>query len=61
MKEQIEKALQVLVGLPLWEAGRVVDLEWFEFGARRTVLEKDGRNRGKSREVGEYALHAQCA
>jgi hypothetical protein len=57
MKERIQKTLAVLIGQPLWSSGRAADLEWFAFGARRTV--KDSR--GKEREVGEYALHVQCA
>jgi hypothetical protein len=56
MKEKIEGALAVLVGLPLWSAGRVADLEWFQFGARHTVK----GFRGDEKEVGEYALHTQC-
>lgn len=56
MKERIQAALTVLVGQPLWSSGRAADLEWFEFGGRRTV--KDSR--GEEREVGDYALHVQC-
>ncbi len=41
----------------LWAAGRAADLAWFHFGQRRTV--KDFR--GNPKEVGEYALHLQCA
>lgn len=57
MKEEIQQALSVLVGLPLWSSGRAADLEWFEFGQRRTVT----GFRGETKEVGEYALHVQCA
>jgi hypothetical protein len=32
-------------------------LEWFQFGQHKTV--KDAR--GDTKEVGEYALHVQCA
>jgi hypothetical protein len=56
MKEQIQKALEVLNGKPLWSSGRAADLEWFQFGQRRTVT-----SRGQTKEVGEYALHIQCA
>ena len=31
--------------------------EWFQFGPRRTVTGA----RGQKKEVGEYALHVQCA
>jgi hypothetical protein len=57
MTNQIEQALGVLVGLPFWAVGRAVDLAWFEFGSRRTVKGfKD-----VEKEVGDYALHVQCA
>ena len=56
MKEQIQKALDSLIGMPLWSSGRAADLEWFHFGQRRTVTA-----RGRTKEVGEYALHVQCA
>jgi hypothetical protein len=57
MTNEIQKALSVLVGLPLLSLGRAVDLAWFEFGSRKTVKGP----RGDEREVGEYALHVQCA
>jgi len=46
----------VLIGKPLWSSGRAADWEWFQFGQRRTI---NARNHTK--EVGEYALHVQCA
>jgi hypothetical protein len=57
MREQVRKALDVLIGKPLWSSGRAADLEWFAFGERRTVK----GFRGEAKEVGEYALHIQCA
>jgi hypothetical protein len=57
MKKQVQHALEVLVGQPLWSSGRAADLEWFQFGPRRTVTGA----RGTTKEVGEYALHVQCA
>ncbi len=57
MKEQIEETLQCLLGLPLWGASRASDLQSFQFGDRGTV---STRRRG-TKEVGEYALHVQCA
>ena len=57
MREQIQEALDALIGQPLWASGRAADLEWFEFGSRVTV--KDSR--GETKQVGEYALHLQCA
>ena len=53
MHEQVQKALQVLIGKPLWSSGRAADLEWFQFGQRKTVKGA----RGGTKEVGEYALH----
>jgi hypothetical protein len=57
MREQIQNALDVLIGEPLWSSGRVADLEWFHFGQRRTVK----GFRGEAKEVGAHALHVQCA
>jgi hypothetical protein len=57
MREQIQKALDVLIGEPLWSSGRAADLEWFHFGQRRTVK----GFRGEAKEVGAHALHVQCA
>jgi hypothetical protein len=57
MKEKIEQTLNILVGLPLWASGRAVDLQWFDFGEHRTTVTR----KGKTMEVGEYALHVQCA
>jgi hypothetical protein len=57
MKSEIEMSIDVLVGLPLWSLGRAANMAWFEFGARRTVT----GFRGDTKEVGDYALHVQCA
>lgn len=56
MKNDIQNAVGVLVGMPLWSLGRAVDLAWFEFGSRRTLKGWKGRET----EVGDYALHVQC-
>lgn len=57
MKDRIERALAGLIGLPMWAASRAADMATFQFGERRRV-----RNRqGQAIEVGEYALHVQCA
>jgi hypothetical protein len=58
MDNKIEGIVSVLVGLPLWALGRAADLAWFEFGSRRNV--KSLRN-GAEKQVGDYALHVQCA
>lgn len=47
-----------LIGLPLWAAGRAGNLEWFQFGDKRKVIDEF---RGKEKVVGDYALHVQCA
>ena len=57
MKDEIERALMVLVGLPLWTAGRAADLQWFHFGRRHTVPTR----RGGTKVVGDFALHVLCA
>jgi hypothetical protein len=57
MKAAVEEALAPLVGLPLWAGGRSLDLEWFQFGARKTVK----GFRSVEKEVGEFAIHTQCA
>jgi hypothetical protein len=57
MREQIQKALAVLIGEPLWSSGRAADLEWFQFGERRTV----NGLWDKPKEIGAHALHVQCA
>src|SRR5713101_1167998 len=57
MENGVEHALGALVSLPLWSLGRAADLTWFEFGSRRSVK---GYN-GMEKEVGDYALHIQCA
>ena len=57
MKSDIEKALSPLVGLPLWSAIRSLDLESFQFGARKKTTDR----KGKEIEVGEYAVHTQCS
>jgi hypothetical protein len=56
MKEEIQRSLKPLIGTPLWASGRAADLEWFQFGQRRTVTAG-----GRTKEVGDYSLHIQCA
>lgn len=57
LKTQIEEATAVLVGKMLWRCHRAADLAAFTFGERWTVADRNG----KMREVGEFALHVQCA
>jgi hypothetical protein len=56
VKDEIQRALSPLLGLPLWAVGRAGSLEWFQFGTRRIVP----TTRNGSKEVGEYALHLDC-
>lgn len=46
----------ILVGLELWSVSRSLDLISLQFGAKRHVPTR----RDPGREVGEYALHAEC-
>src|SRR5260370_30724506 len=57
VKTQIENAIAVLVGKPLWKCTRAADLASFQFRARSKV----SGFRNVTKEVGEYALHVQCA
>ena len=57
MRSQIEGVLKTLRGLPMWESGRTVDLQSFQFGPIRKVSDRHG----EIRMVGTYALHVQCA
>ncbi len=54
---EIQNHLGVLVNGPLWGSGRAANLQWFQFGERRLVSDRKGR----PKEVGEWALHVQCA
>jgi hypothetical protein len=55
--KQIDRCLGVLQGLPLWASNRACDLQSFQFGAQCVLPDR----RGGTREVGEFALHIQCA
>lgn len=57
MRQQVEKALGALIGLPLWSSGRASSLQWFQFGERTSVISA----KGIAKQVGTYALHVQCA
>lgn len=57
IRQQVESVMAPLVGVPLWGAGRAADLLWLALGQRQTIQDF----RGEPREVGEYALHLQCA
>jgi len=55
VRDEIERALAALIGLPMWGADRDADLLRLQFGVRRTV---DGG--GDAREVGDCALRVAC-
>ena len=57
MRGQIEKVAVALIGTRLWACRRAADMATFQFGARKEVSDFFGR----PSEVGEYALHVQCA
>jgi hypothetical protein len=57
MKEEIQKAMKPLIGMPFWSVGRIADLEWFCFGKnRREVVSRTGQ----TKVVSDYALHLTC-
>ena len=57
MKVKIENELKYLLGLPLENAGRSVNLVWFSFGEKKIIKNKDG----SVKSVGDYVLHIQCS
>lgn len=57
MKARIEKATAPLIGKALWRCTRAADLAAFQFGQRRSVTD----NYSGTVQVGEYALHVECA
>ena len=57
MKEEINKNLKNLIGLPLWSIGRAGSIYWFVFGNQRRLVTM--RN-GKQKIVSDYSLHVQC-
>jgi hypothetical protein len=61
LKQEIEEALQQLVGLPIWGSTRAGGLQGFQFGAKHIVpVIKRGVEAG-TKTVGDFALHVQCA
>ena len=57
MKNQIEKVMQQLVGLPLWSMGRAGDLIWFAFGVERREVPT---RKGLKKIVSDFSPHVQC-
>lgn len=58
MKKTVENQLKLLVGLPLWDAGRSVSLAWFEFGKNIT---EDINRKGETILLGEYTIDTESA
>jgi len=54
---QAARFMSALNGKELWTCRRAADMATFQFGARTTTKDYYGR----PSEVGEYALHVQCA
>jgi len=57
MKNDVENALGALVGLPLSDVSRGANMLMFGFGGPRLIP----AHSGGTREVGDFALHVQCA
>jgi hypothetical protein len=53
----MERVLTELIGKAMWTCRRAADMATFQFGQRKQVHDYYGR----PTEVGEYALHVQCA
>jgi hypothetical protein len=56
--KRIKEHLNLLIGLPLFNAGRVSSLIWFDFGKKISKI-KD--RKGKTLLIGEYAIHTESA
>jgi hypothetical protein len=57
VKQSLQEVIDPLTGKALWACTRAADLACFQFGERRAVTDV----RGRKVNVGEYALHVQCA
>ena len=57
MRKEIENAVAPLRGKALWRCSRAAEMATFDFGQRRASVNW----KGEPREVGELALHVQCA
>jgi hypothetical protein len=53
---RIEAALSALVGMPIWDACRALNMEMFDIGERLQVVNR----RQEMVEVGAYRLHIQA-
>ena len=56
MRDQIQGSLAALIGKPMWDSFRALDLQMFEFGERMETINRNGRPQAN----GEFLLHVQC-
>ncbi|MCC6798097.1 MAG: hypothetical protein IT366_23495 [Candidatus Hydrogenedentes bacterium] len=56
LTSEVQRQLNVLLGMPLWSAGRAAEMLWLQLGAHVTAPTP----RDLNRITGEYALHLQC-
>jgi hypothetical protein len=56
LQKRIEAALSALVGMPIWDACRALNMEMFDIGDRVEVVNR----RKETVEVGTYRLHVQA-
>lgn len=61
VRTRVEAALAPLVGLPLWDHHRVLDVQILHLGGKRTETARFGPRKGQTSIVGEYTLHLSCA
>jgi hypothetical protein len=59
-KDEIQNAFTPLIGMPLWDIGRIADLECFCFGENRREVSSKLKN-GQKKVVSDYALHLTCS
>ena len=58
MKRTIENQLSLLIGLPLWDAGRSASLVWFDFGKNISHVKT---RKGVTLSVAEYTIDTESA
>src|SRR5262245_1596930 len=57
-KRTIENQLKLLIGLPLWDAGRAISLVWFDFGKNISQITT---RKGETMLVAEYTIDTESA
>lgn len=56
LQKRIETALSVLVGMPIWDGSRALNMEMFDIGERLEIVNR----RKETVQVGTYRLHIQA-